>query len=117
MADLHPEVLALIEAGPRRVMDLSLDSIDPSRLETPEEFARRIALRQHEIDERENADLRAEIKAHNDGCAAACKARYEGGACAYRNADGSPRYGNKRCHDCPQEYAIDAAIAAGKGEK
>lgn len=71
----------------------------------------------HEDWERENADLKVkleaaqrEIKEHNDGCASACKARHESGACAYRNADGSSRYGNKRCHDCPQEYAIDAAM-------
>lgn len=69
----------------------------------------------------ELAELRAKleaaqraIKEHNADCVSACKARYEGSACAYRNADGSSRYGNKRCHDCPENHEIDAAMQEGK---
>lgn len=56
--------------------------------------------------------LREAIKAHNAGCESACEWRREHGSCAYRNPDGSHRYGNKNCSDCPVDSTIDIKGAA-----
>lgn len=59
--------------------------------------------------------LREAIKAHNDGCNAAClmRAGY-GSSCAFRNPDGSYRYGDKKCSDCPAGYTIEVPEGAAK---
>lgn len=62
---------------------------------------------------RERADRLAEaIKTHNDGLAASCDALAAARQrmCAHYKSTG------RRCHDCPRDHEIDAAIAAGGGD-
>ena len=63
MADLHPEVLALIEAGPQQVA-IGKDGIG---VESYAMFARRIALRQQELEREECANECAAEFVGNDG--------------------------------------------------
>lgn len=46
------------------------------------------------------------IEEHNRACDAACNWRCENRSCSYRNPDGTYKYGNKNCHDCPRDWSI-----------
>ena len=80
MADLHPEVLKLIEAGPRQWWNK--DGTLVTRQETPEEFARRIAALAVQLEREECAKIANDMDVPDDqfgvGLAAASAIRRRG---------------------------------------